>query len=91
MQAHHKDDQKSGAEGDAARDHGDYAKGETEAADPRAREKGDYHDPGKRLTGRGNASKGPWKEQGGAGHGEDYGGRDKDTASQSGHNGEDTP
>lgn len=91
MQSSGKDDRQSRTEGETAREHSDYAESETNAGEPRPREKGDYHDPGKRLTGEGNASKGPWKEQGGAGHGEDYGGRDKDTASQSGRDGEDTP
>ena len=70
---------KSGPEGQTAREHSKYA-GDDGAPESRPREEGDYLDPGKRLTGRGNASKGPWKDQGGAGHGEDYGARDKDKA-----------
>ena len=58
-----------------ARRHSEYADdGRQPEAEPE--ETGDYCDPVKDLTGRGNASKGPWKQQGGAGHGENYGARD---------------
>jgi hypothetical protein len=66
MQPAGQDDAK-GDVGDAAREHSDYAEGKPSGAKPRPREKGDCG---------GNAGKGPWKEQGGAGHGEDYGARD---------------
>ncbi len=56
-----------------AREHSQYAEDGHEP-DAKPREKDDDQDPIKRETGRGNASKGPWKEQGGAGHGENYGG-----------------
>lgn len=78
MQPPRKDDRTTIADGDTAREHSEYAKDDATGAKPRAREKGDYDDPGKGITGPGNASKGPWKEQGGAGHGENYGGRDKE-------------
>ena len=84
MQPPPKNDRNDGAKDDTAREHGDYTEDESSGAEPRPREKGDYQDPGKRLTGPGNASKGPWKEQGGAGHGEDYGARDKDRSSTGG-------
>jgi hypothetical protein len=87
MQPRSKNDQKGGAKDDAARDHSAYAEDEGSGAEPRPREQGDHQDPGKRLTGQGNASKGPWKEQGGAGHGENYGARDKEPGSRSGGSG----
>jgi hypothetical protein len=59
-----------------ARENSDYAKGDR-PTDVRPHEKGDYEDPSKRQTGRGNASKGPWADQGGAGHGSNYGAREK--------------
>jgi hypothetical protein len=57
-----------------ARAHSDYA---DDGYMPPARphENGDYHDPVKYFTGRGNASKGPYRQQGGAGHGDNYGAR----------------
>jgi hypothetical protein len=59
-----------------ARDNSDYAKG-GQPTNVRPHEKGNYEDPSKAQTGRGNASKGPWKDQGGAGHGSNYGSREK--------------
>lgn len=60
----------------SARAHSDYAdNGNTPDAAPR--ETGDYCDPVKHVTGRGNASKGPYKKQGGAGHGDNYGAREE--------------
>jgi hypothetical protein len=88
MQPLLKNDRKSSAKGGTARAHGDYAEDEASGSEPRPREEGDYHDPGKRLTGPGNASKGPWKEQGGTGHGENYGARDKGRGSTGGGGGE---
>ena len=79
MQPPRDDDRKAGADGDTAREHGEYAKDDAARAKSRPREKGDYDDPGKDVTGAGNASKGPWKEQGGVGHGENYGAREKET------------
>lgn len=63
-----------------ARDHSEY--GEDDVRDPPQphEEDGNEHDPVKRVTGKGNASKGPYKEQGGAGHGENYGARDPEKA-----------
>jgi hypothetical protein len=59
-----------------AREHSPYAGDETgRPANPG--ERGDYCDPVKEIVGRGNASHGPWREQGGAGHGENYGAREK--------------
>ena len=84
MQQPPRNDKESGAEDDAARERAQYAEDETSGAQPRPREKGDYQDPGKHLTGSGNASKGPWKEQGGAGYGENYGARDRDGRSRPG-------
>ena len=75
MQQAGKDNTQGGAGDDTAREHSEYAEGKPSGAKPRPREKGDHEDPSKRLTG-GNAGKGPWKEQGGAGEGEDYGARD---------------
>jgi hypothetical protein len=75
MQKDSKNDAEGGAGDGTAREHSGYADGKPSGAKPRPREKGDYEDPGKPITG-GNAGKGPWKEQGGAGHGEDYGARD---------------
>jgi hypothetical protein len=89
MQPPPKNDRKSSAKGGTARDHGDYVEDEASGPEPRPREEGDYHDPGKRLTGPGNASKGPWKEQGGTGHGENYGARNKDRSSRTGERGRD--
>lgn len=62
-----------------AREHSPYADEDNPESEARPREKGDYDDPVKRQTGRGNASKGPWKDQGGAGHGENYGAREDET------------
>ena len=59
-----------------AREHSDYAKGDRPTK-ARPHEKGDYDDPSKRQTGRGNASKGPWADQGGAGESSNYGAREK--------------
>ncbi len=59
-----------------ARENSKYAKDE-KPPPVRPEEKGDYCDPVKDVTGRGNASKGPWKEQGGAGHPSQYGARNK--------------
>lgn len=72
-----KNDRDSDAKADPAREHGAYAEDEASSPEPRPHEKGDFQDPRKRETGAGNASKGSWKDQGGAGHGEDYGARDK--------------
>ena len=84
MQSPTKSDQPGGAKDDAAREHSEYAEGDgSSRAEPRPRERGDHQDPGKRQTGPGNASKGPWKEQGGAGHGENYGARDEEPSSSS--------
>jgi hypothetical protein len=77
MQSPAEDDRKSDAEGVNAREHSEYAGSDDSEAEARPHEKGDYRDPNKRVTGRGNASKGPWKEQGGAGQGENYGSRDQ--------------
>lgn len=68
-----------------AREHSSYG-GEPSKSKPQPREKGDYNDPVKRETGRGNASKGPWKDQGGTGHGENYGARKDDDRSADGSN-----
>ncbi len=84
MQQPPKNDKESDTKDDTARQHGQYAEDEASGTEPRPREKGDYHDPGKHLTGSDNASKGPWKELGGAGHGENYGARDKDRSGGSG-------
>jgi len=89
MQPPRKDDPETGANGDPARKHGEYAEDDAAGAKPRPREKGDYEDPGKSVTGAGNASKGPWKEQGGAGHGENYGARDKERSGGPGEGGGD--
>jgi hypothetical protein len=70
-------DEKREKAGDEAREHSEYAEEGRNTGEPRPREEGDYCDPVKDLTGRGNASKGPWKEQGGAGEGDNYGARDK--------------
>lgn len=78
MQPPHDNDPNTGKDGDPAREHGQYAEDDAPQPKPRPREKGDYEDPGKDITGPGNASKGPWKEQGGVGHGENYGARDKE-------------
>ena len=86
---HDDDDPKTGTDGDPARKHGEYAEDGAPEPKPRPREKGDYEDPGKGITGHGNASKGPWKEQGGAGHGEDYGARDKERSGGPGEGGGD--
>jgi hypothetical protein len=59
-----------------ARENSKYAK-DKKSPPVHPEEKGDYCDPVKDVTGRGNASKGPWKEQGGAGHPSDYGARNK--------------
>jgi hypothetical protein len=59
-----------------AREHGEYAKGDRPTK-VRPHEKGDYDDPVKEQTGRGNASKGPWADQGGSGEGSNYGAREK--------------
>ena len=59
MQPPPKNDRNSSAKDDTAREHSDYAEDESSVAEPRPREKGDYQDPGKRLTGPGNAGKGP--------------------------------
>ncbi len=83
MQSPAEDDQKTDAEGVDAREHSEYAGSQDSEAEARPHEKGDYRDPNKRVTGRGNASKGPWKEQGGAGEGENYGSRDKERATPS--------
>ena len=91
MQPLPENERNSGTKSDAAREHGEYAEGEAADAEPRPREAGDYDDPVKRLTGAGNASKGPWKEQGGAGHGEDYGARDPDPSIGTGENDRDKP
>ncbi len=64
--------------GVSAHEHSEYAK-DHRKPDAEPEERGDYCDPVKTLTGRGNASKGPWKQQGGAGYGRDYGAR-KDQA-----------
>jgi hypothetical protein len=65
-----------GQDNHPARENSEYAKdGRPVEAEPR--EKGDYEDPGKGRTGKGNASKGPWKDQGGAGHGSNYGAREE--------------
>ncbi|WP_125461597.1 MULTISPECIES: hypothetical protein [Rhodomicrobium] len=69
-----------------ARENSPYA-GERSKAKPQPRERGDYDDPVKRQTGRGNASKGPWEDQGGAGHGENYGARKSDPSGQDGPDG----
>lgn len=71
------DDRDSDAKADPAREHGAYGEDDTSSAKPRPHEKGDFQGLGKRLTGAGNANKGAWKDQGGAGHGENYGARDK--------------
>lgn len=59
-----------------ARENSKYAK-DTKSRQTRPAEKGDYCDPVKDVIGRGNASKGPWKEQGGAGYPPHYGATDK--------------
>lgn len=59
-----------------ARENSDYARG-GRPVDIRPHEKGDDEDPSKDQTGRGNASKGPYADQGGAGHGSNYGAREK--------------
>lgn len=90
MQSPANNDHKGGTKEGTAREHSEYAEGDASSrAEPRPRERGDHEDPGKDLTGPGNASKGPWKEQGGAGHGENYGARDEEPSSSSSGRGED--
>jgi hypothetical protein len=74
------DDKKSNMKKELpAREHSEY--GEDDVREPpHPREEGDDQDPVKRVTGQGNASKGPYKEQGGEGHGENYGARKKENA-----------
>jgi hypothetical protein len=67
----------------SAREHSPYAEDrQKDTAKPA--DLGDYCDPVKHVVGRGNASSGPYKEQGGEGHGDNYGARQRATHSASG-------
>ena len=63
MQHPPKSGKESGGKDDTAREHGQYAEDESSVTEPRPREKGDYEDPGKHVTGSENASKGPGKNK----------------------------